>query len=147
MNKILVAIDGSEPSDRAMAFAVDLAKVSGAGLLVLNVVHETALVPVPMGVMAEVEGAYMTTRDAMQSSAIQLTERAITRAEVAGLTNVERLVQFGTPAKVIVEMAEDEDVDLIVMGRRGLGDFSGLILGSVTHKVGHLAHRPVATVP
>jgi len=147
MNKVLVAIDGSEASDRAVDFAITLAKSADTCLLVLNVIQETALVPVPMGVMAEVEGVYVTNREAMQSAADELTERAMTRAEIAGLREVERIVRFGSAAKVIVDTADEEGVDVIVMGRRGLSDLKGLILGSVTHKVGHLAEQPVVTVP
>jgi len=147
MQKILVAVDGSDASDSAVAVAVELATALAARLLVIHVVHDSTLVPVPMGVMAQVEGAYITAREVMESAAAELTGTAAGLAERSGVTAVEQLIRFGPPARTIVDTADAEEVDLIVMGRRGLSDFSGLILGSVTHKVGHLAAQPVMTVP
>ena len=131
MNKVLVAIDGSEASDHAVDFAISMARNSDARLIVLNVVQETTIVPVPMGVVAEVEGVYVANREALESAASDLTARAVERAETAGLADVERIVRFGSPARVIVDTANDEDVDVIVMGRRGLSEHP---------------HRPMAAV-
>lgn len=147
MDKVLVAIDGSETSDRAVAFAAELAKFADAELLVLTAAQEPTLVAVPMGVMAEVEGVYVTPRDVIESAAGEIVAKAATQAEIAGVTKVQRVIRFGPPARTIVDTAQSEGADVIVMGRRGLGDFGALILGSVTHKVMHLAHLPVVTVP
>jgi nucleotide-binding universal stress UspA family protein len=59
---------------------------------------------------------------------------------------VEVLIDIGDPASTIVRVSEDLEADLIVMGRRGRGDLGGLLLGSVSHKVGHLAACAVMTV-
>jgi nucleotide-binding universal stress UspA family protein len=147
MEKVLVATDGSETSDRAVLFAAELAKQGDASLLILTVAQEPTLVAVPMGVMAEVEGVYMTPRDVIESAADEIVERAATQVEIVGVAAVERLVRFGSPARIIVQTAEEEGADIIVMGRRGLGDFGALLLGSVTHKVMHIAKLPVITVP
>lgn len=147
MEKILVAIDGSETSDRAVLFACDLAKSFDAALLILTVAQEPTLVAVPMGVMAEVEGVYMTPRDVIESAAGEIVDRAAAQADVAGVASVERLIRFGSPARTIVDTADEEGAGVIVMGRRGLGDFGALLLGSVTHKVMHIAKLPVVTVP
>jgi nucleotide-binding universal stress UspA family protein len=53
----------------------------------------------------------------------------------------------GHSARAIVEAAKTEDAGLIVMGSRGLTDFGGLFLGSVAHRVLHLAEIPVTVVP
>ncbi|RPI24367.1 MAG: universal stress protein, partial [Actinobacteria bacterium] len=135
MDKVLVAIDGSETSDRAVAFAAELAKRTGSELLVMTAAQEPTLVAVPMGVMAEVEGVYMTPRDVIESAAGEIVERAASQAEAAGVAKVGRVIRFGPPARTIVEAAQQEGATVIVMGRRGLGDFGALILGSVTHKV------------
>jgi nucleotide-binding universal stress UspA family protein len=147
MNKVLVATDGSETSDRAVVFAAQLAGYADADLLILTVAQEPTLVAVPMGVMAEVEGVYMTPRDVIESAAAEIVERAATNAEIAGAGTVEQMIRFGPPARTIVAAADDEHADVIVMGRRGLGDFGALLLGSVTHKVMHIAKLPVVTVP
>lgn len=147
MRRILVAVDGSAPSDRAVALAVELAKTMDAGLVILNVVETSVLVPVPMGVMAEVEGAYLTSREVLESAAKEVVDKAAETATMANLAEVIELVKFGPAAKTIVEVAEEEDVEMIVMGRRGLGDLSGLLMGSVSHKVDHISNVPVLTVP
>lgn len=147
MRRILVAVDGSAPSDRAVALAVELAKTMDAGLVILNVVETSVLVPVPMGVMAEVEGAYLTSREVLESAAKEVVDKAAETATMANLAEVIELVKFGPAAKTIVEVAEEEEVEMIVMGRRGLGDLSGLLMGSVSHKVDHISNVPVLTVP
>jgi nucleotide-binding universal stress UspA family protein len=55
-------------------------------------------------------------------------------------------VELGDPATHIVSHAANADVDLICVGRRGLGNVGGLLLGSVSHKVSHIAGQTVATV-
>ena len=55
-------------------------------------------------------------------------------------------IEVGDPAAAILEVAKGRKADLIVMGSRGLGDLQGLLLGSVSHKVGHLADRTCITV-
>ncbi|MGA7097226.1 MAG: universal stress protein, partial [Acidimicrobiia bacterium] len=54
-------------------------------------------------------------------------------------------VVVGIPAYEIVAAAKKQDVDCIVMGRRGLGDIKGLFLGSVSHKVAHLSDKTLIT--
>jgi len=56
------------------------------------------------------------------------------------------LIEDGDPAKRIIECAEKENADTIVMGARGLSDIEGLLLGSVSHKIAHLASCTVITV-
>jgi nucleotide-binding universal stress UspA family protein len=52
----------------------------------------------------------------------------------------------GDPAKEILSVAAEEHADIIIMGRRGMGDLAGLLLGSVSHKVSHLAECACLTV-
>ena len=56
------------------------------------------------------------------------------------------ILEDGEPATAVLPAAQDEAADLIVMGRRGLGDLAGLLLGSVSHKVSHLAACACLTV-
>ena len=68
------------------------------------------------------------------------------QAADAGVAKVRGLVEDGDPAHRIVETAGRENVELIVMGRRGLGDLKGLLLGSVSHKVAQAATCACLTV-
>lgn len=63
-----------------------------------------------------------------------------------GVTNVTTAIEDGDPVKRILEYAEKENADAIVMGARGLSDIEGLLLGSVSHKVANLADRTCVTV-
>ena len=56
-------------------------------------------------------------------------------------------VMLGGPAHAIEEIADRADADLIVVGTRGHSSVAGLLLGSVTHRLLHIAHRPVLVVP
>ena len=59
---------------------------------------------------------------------------------------LDGILKDGDPATSILRAADDEAADIIVMGRRGLGDLAGLLLGSVSHKVTHLASCACLTV-
>jgi nucleotide-binding universal stress UspA family protein len=140
--KILVGIDGSEHAWRALAEAGDLARLCGAELLILHVVHhqpqpemlrELALAEhVPLEEEQARYAADFTVGDA-------LTREAADRLRAEGVEHATSRVVEGHAARQIVELAKQEGVDLIVLGSRGLGDVESLVLGGVSHKVSHLA--------
>ena len=68
------------------------------------------------------------------------------RAESTGVKDITTQILDGAPADMIIAAAENENADLIVMGSRGLGNFAGLLLGSVSHKVSHLSKCTCVTV-
>lgn len=146
MDTILVAIDGSEHSGRAIEFAAEMAKTFDAGLTILTVLSSITPVPMAMGAYAEMESLYQTKGDASTRVGEDVCDTAEKIARENGVTLVETRVETGSPAHVIVDLANEIDADVIVMGRRGLGDLGGLLLGSVSHKVGHLADRTLITV-
>lgn len=146
VSHILVAVDGSSHSERAVEFAADLALKYEADLTVLNVVSYASTVPLSLGAYAELEGLYAESRTVLQSAGEKIVESAADKARRLGVTKVLTSVELGSPAQTICETAEAIDADVVVMGRRGLGDFSGLFLGSVTHKVAHTADCTVVTV-
>jgi nucleotide-binding universal stress UspA family protein len=78
--------------------------------------------------------------------AASIMQKARDLAERRGVTEVETVIRVGQPARTIVQVAEQLEVDTIVMGSRGLGDFEGLLLGSVSHKVASLAKCTCVTV-
>lgn len=134
--KILVAVDHSAASDHALAAAKDLATLSKGEVWVLHLAEREVIAQmgdVPIESDAEAE----TPTDAAVKT---LTDAGITaHAEV-------RQTTFGHAAKEIVADAKLHDVGVIVMGSRGRGDITGLVLGSTAHKVIHLADRPVLVV-
>jgi nucleotide-binding universal stress UspA family protein len=129
---ILVAIDGSTYSQNALPDAIEVAKKFESDVYVLHVSeHDRGRAAVfsvesPAEATKMVADAVKTVREAGISAKGQLAD-----------------VAAGHVAKAIVEAAADNNIDLIVMGSRGLSDIGGLFLGSVTHKVMQLAAVPV----
>ena len=76
----------------------------------------------------------------------QIVKRAQTEAKNAGARVAGAFVDDGEPVGRIIERARESEADLIVLGRRGLSDLSGLLIGSVTHKVSQLADCACLTV-
>ena len=136
-DKILVAVDHSEISDRALDAARDLALLSNGEVWVLHLRERE--VAVKTGVSLSDES--MDEASAAVAAAVdKLTAAGVKAHGDVGTT------LFGYAARNIVDDAKEHDVDVIVMGSRGRGDLAGLILGSTTHKVIHLADRPVLIV-
>jgi nucleotide-binding universal stress UspA family protein len=136
-DKILVAIDHSEISDRALAAARDLALLSKGEVWVLHL-REREIITKTSVVMTD-----ETEREA--TSMIEVAVDKLIAAGVKAYGHVGTTI-FGYAARSIVDDAIEHDVDVIVMGSRGRGDLAGLVLGSTAHKVIHLTDRPVLIV-
>ena len=144
LENLLVAIDGSEYSKKALEFAVELADKFSARLL---------LVHVPQGVAADrvmvLGGASMmihANHEQIEAAGRELVEAARKLAEEQLPGQVSTELRGGDPAAEIVAAAEEYEVDCIIIGSRGLGDFGGMLLGSVSHKVNHTAPCTCITV-
>jgi nucleotide-binding universal stress UspA family protein len=134
--KILLATDSSGPSTRAVELAAELAKAHGSEIIVL---HALPRVVSRFGTsdLEEPDAA----RDLVDETVRDLKDRGVSaRGEVIRVLD-------GHMSRGIVESSVSADADVIVMGTRGLSDFGGLFLGSVTHRVLHLAEKPVIVVP
>lgn len=134
--RILVATDSSEPSARAVEFAASLAGEHGSEIVVF---HAVPRVVSRFGISdAEEPDA---GRELVDGIVRDLKDRGLNaRGEVV------RVLE-GHMSRGIVESAASADADVILMGTRGRSDFGGLFLGSVTHRVLHLAEKPVIVVP
>jgi nucleotide-binding universal stress UspA family protein len=132
LDKVLLAVDGSDYSRKAIPLAIDLAKKSNGNVVVLHVREHT----VDRG------GTWELEEETEADRIVTEVCRQIEEAGVAVRKEVRRSL-LGHVARAIVDAAEDEGRDLIVMGSRGLSDLRGLLLGSVTHKVLQLSSRPV----
>jgi nucleotide-binding universal stress UspA family protein len=131
-DRIAVAVDGSTCSMRAVELAGALALTGGADVVVIHLAEVITAWTFAVEAETPVEAT-----DLADHAVRTLKDRGVSaRAEV-------RACARGTVAPSIVEAARDADAELIVMGSRGLGDFAGLLLGSVAHKVLHLSEVPV----
>jgi nucleotide-binding universal stress UspA family protein len=136
-DRILVAVDHSEISDRAVLAARDLAVLSKGEVWVLHLRERE--IGVKTGVLVPDE----TTDEA--NAEVLASVEVLTRAGVKAHGAVRNTI-FGYAAREIVNDAIEIDADVIVMGSRGRGDIAGLLLGSTAHKVIHLSDRPVLVV-
>lgn len=145
MKCILVGTDGSDGADRAVDYAANWAKKSGASLLVVNVVSGDNL---PDKLFSRFTYAQQTwLKELLASVSAETLKGARERARSIGVTMVELESRTGDVAQAIITIAQEKDVDAIVVGKRGAGPVAGLLLGSVSQKLVSLAHRPVTVVP
>jgi nucleotide-binding universal stress UspA family protein len=135
-DRLLVAIDHSDVSERVLAAASDLARLSNGKVWVLHL-REREVIPR----MGQVPTESDTEVEAQVKSAVE----TLTQAGVDAQGEVRDAV-FGHAAREIVEDAKEHDAGIIVMGSRGRTDIAGLVLGSTAHKVIHLADVPVLVV-
>jgi len=136
---ILVPTDGSAGVERAVNHAVDLAAAHGATLHALYVVNTASYSSMPM------ETSWEHVRDMLGEEGEAAIERVREIAGEAGVP-VEAVVVDGSPSKEIVQYAEREDCDLVVMGTHGRGGIDRLLLGSVAERVVRSSRVPVMTV-
>jgi nucleotide-binding universal stress UspA family protein len=143
--KILVAVDGSKHAERALAEAVDLAKLSGASMTAMTVVPDIApwvYVGGYGGIVPPISLEELNEQSRREHE--RMLNEVVTR--VANRLDVEKAVAQGSPAAMILERAETGGHDLIVMGSRGRGELRSLLLGSVSHHVLQTSPVPVLVV-
>ncbi|MBU1002634.1 MAG: universal stress protein [Proteobacteria bacterium] len=137
INKILVPVDGSGPSLAAVRYGAGIAGLTGAAVMLL---HCHKPVPSILG-----EPNFQRVLERLEADAQRVMEGCLSELAGQGVEFTSKVIG-GDTAQVIVEVAEIEGFDLIVMGSRGLGGVQGLLLGSVTHKVLQVAPCPVTVV-
>jgi nucleotide-binding universal stress UspA family protein len=142
MERIMVAIDGSPDANRALDAAAALAENTGAELLILNVGGEIS--SAEMRRLASTDGD-LSKR--LKQIADDILKQAGKRAERHGVDTVRLQCEWGDPAETIIATAKHEKADVIVVGRRGRGRLSALLLGGVSQKVASLAPCKVLVVP
>ena len=142
---MLVAVDGSTHSRKAVKLACEIARKCEAKLLFLSVIKTTEL-PESLRDFADVKSLQGPPPAVLRRAAESIVGDAASRAGNAGVSEVRRKILKGSPARMIVEYAKKKDVDMIVMGSRGLGDVQGSLQGSVSRSVSLLADRPCLTV-
>ena len=144
INKILVPLDGSAHSKKALEFACELAKKFDSQLHLLHVVQP------PVSTQTIGIGASAIRTNFFQKDLDEIGRNLIEAAKQIAIdhdcNNVETQIEAGLPAHQIIDKARKHNVNLIIMGSRGLTDLSGLLQGSVSHKVTHLAECSCLTI-
>ena len=140
LKKILVPIDGSEYSDKAVDFAVELAKKYGAKIILHHVIQHIK-VPKDFQAYAEEERVTNPTRAYMRRLAEHVSKRCEEKVKAGGVS-CSVVISEGPVVDRIIRHAQNQEVDLIVVGTRGLGAVKRTLLGSVSQGV--IAHAPCA---
>lgn len=143
MKKLLVAVDGSENSDRALIRAKTIAAAyDSCCVTILHVTEDL----VDHGRFADhnVTENDVVVQKEIKENSLRLLDYYLEKFEGSNL-QVDTLSKAGNPAKEILKVAE-EDYDLIIIGSRGLGAFPGALLGSVSNKVVNKSNIDVLTV-
>ena len=145
---ILVPTDVSKYARRAVSLAADLAEKYNAKLIALHVMAQpgTKDIPEELRQYAHAEHIGPTEREILEPVGNQILRGAEVFALEEGAERVETLLEVGDPAATVLEVAKSQNVDLIVMGNRGLGSLQGLLQGSVSHKVNALSSCSCVTV-
>jgi len=141
--RILVPIDFSETSDLALAYAKDLAEALGASLHVLHVFED----PYVIGTFSPEVYGYVP--EGWRETALQAAEENLLSRFPSSEQfrfNGSAQIVTGNAVKATLSYAEQEQIDLIVMGTHGRSGMAHLLIGSVTEKVVRAASCPVLTI-
>jgi nucleotide-binding universal stress UspA family protein len=141
---IVAGTDGSESANAAVRQAVQIAKLSGAKLHLVS-----AFKAVPSIAMAAPDAlSQLSTpvdnwEEEMTKEASKMLEQLVDEAKKEGVDTESHVVE-GDPAEVIIEIADDKNADLIVIGNRGMTGATRFLLGSVPNKISH--HSPCSVL-
>ncbi len=132
-SNILVAIDGSEYSDKAFEYACKLSVSKEIPLLITNVIEEYATIG--HSILKE-----------LKKSGKELLDKYQTRANSLGVRSVSSIQSVGNPAEEILKIANRKKIDTLVIGSRGKYGTSRDILGSTSYKLVHYTECTVTIV-
>jgi nucleotide-binding universal stress UspA family protein len=140
-SKIMVATDGSEPARRAVDSAIEFAKLSETKLYAVHVIA--------LGFYSTTHSRDSKWEKAMKEQLIKEGKETTAYVENAGRVanvEVESVILEGSPAEEIIDFAEKNDIDLIVMGTHGITGISRFLLGSVAENVVRHSKKAVLVV-
>ena len=144
MKRILLAVEGSEASARAIELATNLAVKFEADLVLISVVDGFAR-PEAVAQYKRFRAATRATKAHFaESLAYDAVERARVQALARGVRSIRSAVRFGDAAEEILKCRDETEADAIVIGSQGHGKIAGLMLGSVSQRIASVA--PCAVV-
>jgi nucleotide-binding universal stress UspA family protein len=150
---ILVAVDGSEYSKRALNSALELAEKFGAKITLINVYSSVVPMTAALDTLATPPTIAPHSSPAIAAKIVEeaqergrkVLDEAEQTVKQRGLP-VDKVLREGDAAKEIVTTAKEKKIDLIIIGHRGLGKLREFLLGSVSEAVSHKAPCPVLIV-
>jgi nucleotide-binding universal stress UspA family protein len=140
--KIIVGVDGSPSSGRAVEWCATYAGALKAEVVAVFSVELPVYgasgfgyLPIPVPAEPDREALLEVVRDEWCA--------ALKKADIP----FRAVIMDGAPSPAIMALADDENADLVVTGRRGRGGFAELLLGSTSHQLSHHLNRPLVIVP
>lgn len=140
---IVVGIDGSDASNKALEHAMEMATQYQATLIMVHVIDWS---PFQFSTLEDNEHKSSQRRQTLQQDREHLMQPLSERMDSAGIAH-ETLIEFGHPAEVISDMAVQRDALAIVVGRSGQSRLKRVIFGGVASALVHEAKCPVVIVP
>ena len=135
---VVVGVDGSPGSVAALSWAGRYGAATGAVVWALHIWHYPTAAGLPPGVTPE------SVTDEVKAEQQKELDEAIAKANLDPAAQVESKIAYGHPAQVLIN--ESKNVNLIVVGHRGRGGFTGMLTGSVSMQVVNHAECPVVVV-
>lgn len=137
--KILVPLDGSEPSSKALEYGINVAKKFGSEIILLHiysravpfVTPEAGALPTPTVASAEITAEVIEAAKRIGNKILAEAKHTVEKQKIP----VKAVLKEGDAVHEIVRTAKEEKIDLIVMGARGVSRIKELLLGSVSHGV------------
>ncbi|MGE7828763.1 universal stress protein [Paenibacillus sp. NPDC093718] len=140
-NKIMVAIDKAEITNKLLDATIEIARNKQTQVTLVNVSQEF----VSNGMTYVPENFLEELLNEMEKASLEQLQQAKSKLESAGI-NPETVHLKGDPAHEILNYARDTEQQLIIIGSRGLRGIKEMMLGSVSHKVSQLSSCPVLIV-
>jgi nucleotide-binding universal stress UspA family protein len=154
-SRILVPFDGSEMSDKALDEAIEFSKAFKSEIIILHILDDrlisSSVILGFIGEKSKLEDAKMQALKILKVGAEAMLKDRMEKVKANGI-NVRFIIGMGAPAEAIIDVAESEHVDLIVMGSRELKrekEYAAgklKLLGSVTRRVSEIAESPVMII-
>jgi nucleotide-binding universal stress UspA family protein len=135
MDRIVVGVDGSESAQEALRWAIDEARRRDASVKVVYAWHQPFMSAC----------GFIGDMDPFKEAAQHLLDAAVNGVDATGVAAVERKLVTGSAAQALIRAAKG--AAMLVVGSRGRGGFTGLLLGSVSQHAAHYAPCPVVIIP
>ncbi len=148
INSLLVAVDGSNHSLKAVEVAAEIAAACKAQLTIMTVIkpHQAPKLSAELRAYAKLEHIGQADIGAIRLLSDSLLTHCKKKAIEKGATKVDTNVETGPIARTIVSYAKRKKVDVIVIGSRGLGNIEATLRGGISHRVELLSECSVLTV-
>lgn len=145
--RILLTTDGSKCSETAAEYAILIASQNNAEVIALNVLETHSLAGLPVEDLArKVTGIFRQEGKKALDNINKIFEDQFKQKGFKNEIKLTLMIKEGSPADIILQTVEEENIDLVVMGASGKHAVERFILGSVAEKVVRHAKCPVLTV-